>query len=360
MYHQMLFYCFIIIPAIFALASCTSVHPVSYHPPKAPILEGVLAVNEKLQAASPIGIGKLGTSEDIAIDSAGRIYGGIFNGKIMRLTINHENSEHFDIVSDTGGRPLGMDFDNEGNLVVADVKKGLLRIDPEGNVIVLVGLAESVGGLPVGFINDVDVSKDGCIYYTDSSTKWPAEKSFYDLIESRPYGRLLRYDPQTKTSEVLLKNLYFANGVALSQNEDFVLVNEMYHYQITRYWIKGRYKGQSDIFLNNLPGFPDGISGNGSGLFWVAIYSPRSKLADWLHPKSFLKRIFAKIPKSLIPKPTPYGFVMAINEDGKIVKCLYDPKGKKVRGVTSVEEYNGYLYLGNLTGEGIFRYPLCE
>lgn len=38
--------------------------------------------------------------------------------------------------------------------------------------------------------------------------------------------RLLQYDPKTKKSTVLMKNLHFANGVQLSNDESFVLVSE--------------------------------------------------------------------------------------------------------------------------------------
>jgi hypothetical protein len=58
---------------------------------------------------------------------------------------------------------------------------------------------------------------------------------------------------------VLLKDLYFANGVALSANEDFVLVNETYRYRISRYWLKGEQAGTQDVFIDNLPGLPDNL-----------------------------------------------------------------------------------------------------
>jgi len=38
--------------------------------------------------------------------------------------------------------------------------------------------------------------------------------------------RLLRYDPLHNSTEVLLENLHFANGVQLSRYDDFILVVE--------------------------------------------------------------------------------------------------------------------------------------
>ncbi len=72
--------------------------------------------------------------------------------------------------------------------------------------------------------------------------------------------------------------MYFANGVALSENEDFVLVCESARYRITRFWLSGPNKGSSDVFVDNLPGFPDGVSSDNRGTFWVALFTVRNAL----------------------------------------------------------------------------------
>ena len=87
-----------------------------------------------------------------------------------------------------------------------------------------------------------------------------------DLLEGRPYGRFIVYDPSTNEAEVLLKDLYFPNGVALSSSEEFVLINETWRYRILRYWLKGQHAGQKEVFIDNLPGFPDGVSSNDKGV----------------------------------------------------------------------------------------------
>lgn len=48
-------------------------------------------------------------------------------------------------------------------------------------------------------------------------------------------NRLLKYDPRTKSSTVLMREIHFANGVQLSQNEDFVLVSETAKSRVLRY-----------------------------------------------------------------------------------------------------------------------------
>ena len=72
-------------------------------------------------------------------------------------------------------------------------------------------------------------------------------------------SRLLVYDPAVQTTTVLLRDLNFANGVAVSHDQTYVLVNETGSYRVTRYWIAGRKKGTSDIFLDALPGLNDSM-----------------------------------------------------------------------------------------------------
>lgn len=49
-----------------------------------------------------------------------------------------------------------------------------------------------------------------------------------------PNRRLIKYDAKTKTLEVLLSGLHFANGVQLSRDEDFVLVSESARARVMR------------------------------------------------------------------------------------------------------------------------------
>ena len=344
----------VLLGAALALAGCP-ISPVAYEPPEAPPLEGPTAPNDALLATETFELaGSLG-AEDVDVDSEGRIYGGTDDGKILRITPGAEPT--VETFVDTGGRPLGLHFDAAGNLVVADAVKGLLSVAPDGSITTL---ATEAGGVPFLFTDDLDVASDGRIYFSDASDTHGVHDYMYDLLEARPHGRLLVHDPSTGTTEVLLDDLYFANGVALSSNEDFVLVNETYRYRITRYWLTGEKGGTSEIFIDNLPGFPDGVSSNGRGTFWVALFTVRNPIADWLHPHPTLKSMMAAMPRFTWPGPKPYGLVLALDEEGRIVRSLHDPEGDVIHPVTSAEEHEGHLYLGTLTGPVLGRLPLEE
>lgn len=327
------------------------IDPLAWEAPKAPAMSGILEPNDTLMKAQLLGQGQLHGPEDTAVDAQGRVYAGLQDGRIVRVLAD-DSVETF---ADTGGRPLGMDFDASGNLIVADAYKGLLSIDAKGAIKVLTTEAD---GLPFAFTDDLDIARDGTIYFSDASSRFEQPDYLLDLLEARPHGRLLAYDPATGATRVLLKDLYFANGVALSADEDFVLVNETYRYRITRYWLKGDKAGSHDIFIDNLPGLPDNLQGDRKGTFWVALPTPRKADADFLHRHPWLKAQLAKLPRFMWPKAIPYGFAIALDEQGNIVRSLHDTSGTHLRMVTSVKPVGDQLYLGSLDSDRIGRLDL--
>ncbi|WP_439888079.1 SMP-30/gluconolactonase/LRE family protein [Pseudomonas sp. MBLB4123] len=332
--------------ALYLAVTPSPIDPLAWQAPPAPAMTGVLEPNDTLMKAELIAKGQLQGPEDSAVDAQGRLYSGLHDGRIVRI----DASGRLETFAETGGRPLGMDFDAAGNLIVADAYQGLLAIDPQGRIEVL---SIEAAGVPFKFTNDLTIARDGRIYFSDASSRFEQPDYLLDLLEARPHGRLLRYDPRTKTTEVLLEGLYFANGVALSAEEDFVLVNETYRYRITRYWLEGDQAGTADTFIDNLPGLPDNLEGDGAGLFWVALPTPRKADADLLHRHPWFKAQLAKLPRVLWPKAIPYGLVVAIDEQGEIVRSLHDTSGSHLRMITSAKPVGDYLYLGSLDNDRI-------
>jgi sugar lactone lactonase YvrE len=338
----------ILLVSIFLLFP-SPIDPVAYSPPVSKGFVDGYSVNNGLDTAEVIALndGMYGP-EDVAVDSEGRIYGGLHDGRIVRILPDGSQ----EIFADTKGRPLGLHFDQHENLIVADSWKGMLSINPQGEITVLTTEADN---LPFAFADDLDIASDGKIYFSDASHKFNQPDYALDLLEGRGNGRLLVFDPTTGETTELLDNLHFANGIALSRDEDFVLVNETGRYQITRYWLKGEKAGTSDIFVDNLPGFPDGVSSNRNGVFWVAIPTPRNGDVDAAHPNPFLKKQLAKLPKFMQPAAVKYGLVLAFDEKGNLLGSYHDADGDPTYMVTSVEQVGDYIYLGSLEAPQIVR-----
>lgn len=336
------------------LLAPSPIDPVAYRPEPALPMEGPLAPNERLLAAEKLAVGEVLGPEDVAVDGEGRIYGGTEDGRIVRV-VEEAGGERVETFAVTGGRPLGLHFDAAGRLLVADGVKGLLAVDPAGAVEVL---STGADGVPFGFADDLDIASDGTVYFSDASWRFGVGEYLLDLMEARPHGRLLAYEPATGETRVLLSDLYFANGIALSEHEDFLLVVETYRNRITRYWLTGPRAGESEVFIDRLPGYPDGVAADRRGTFWVAMFTVRNPTADWLQPRPWAKRLLGKLPKLFWPKPKPYGFILALDEEGRVIESLQDPSGRHVPTITSVQPEGDTLYLGTLTGDWIGRLQL--
>lgn len=338
----------------YLLVAPSPVDPAAYDPPVKPALAGPTAPNEVLRQAEVLAVGYPGP-EDVYVDPQGNVYSGLVDGRIIRVLPDGK----VEVLVDTGGRPLGMEIGPQGDLIVADGVRGLLSVPlPNPTPESIKVLTTTVDGKPFGFTDDLAVASDGTVYFSDASSKFHESEYIYDLLESRPHGAVLSYHPATGETKVVLDDLYFANGVALSRDEDFLIVNETYRYRITRYWLKGEKAGTAEPFIENLPGFPDNASSNGQGTFWVALFTVRNDLVDGLHPHPWVKSLIAKLPKSFWPSPQPYGFVIAVDEQGQIIKSFQDPSGENLNTVTSAYERDNYLYLGSLINDRIGKFKL--
>lgn len=337
---------------IFFLLWPSPIDPAAYGPAPAPELAGVTAPNSALAAAERLGENQVMGPESPIVDGEGRVYAGLADGRIVRID---PLSGRLETLAETGGRPLALAFGGGEDLIVCDAARGLLRLTPDGD---LEALATGEGGVDFHFTDDLDIARDGRIYFSDASSRWGHETYLYDLLEARPHGRLLRYDPATRKTELLLGGLFFANGVALSPDEDFVLVNETYRYRVTRLWLKGPRAGQHEVFADNLPGIPDGIAASGRGTYWLAMYTVRNPAADALQPHPFLKRQLAKLPKLFWPKPARHGMAVELDAEGRILRTFQDAGGERVPHVTAVYESGGWLYLGNLHEPFLSRFRL--
>lgn len=326
--------------------------PAAWTPPVNPGLTGPYEQNSRLASVQRLSLGQGHAPEDVAIDAEGKIYGGFEDGRIVQLAADGTQPRVF---ADTQGRPLGLVFDRDGNLIVTDSIKGLLAINKAGEVTLL---ADEADGAKFGCLNDLDVAADGTIYFTEASRKFPMSQHVTDLLEHQPNGRLLAWDPTTRQAHTLLRDIYFANGVAVSPDQSFVLVAETGMYRVRRLWLRGPRAGQTDIFIDNLPGFPDGISSNGKDKFWLALVTPRQAIFDRLLPHPFLRKVVYRLPKFLQPAPQRYSFVLSLDPQGRVVDNLQNGSSGCYSQIANVVEHNNTLYFGSIGEDTLGRFAL--
>ncbi len=341
--------------------------PVVWQKPLPAPYVGDHAVNTKLANLQSIATGSEIGPEHLAVGPDGKLYAAMASGNVLRMQPDGSAQEVF---VNTQGRVLGFDFDAQGNLIAADAMRGLLSIAPNGSITVLVS---EVKGDPIRYADAVVVAKSGKMYLSDATTRFAPkdwggtfEASVLDILEQSSTGRIIEYDPATKTTRIVATGLSFANGVALSANERHIYVAETGKYRIWRIEVNAvdldvrqtsGLSGATHIVLPNLPGYPDNLmrglpTADGKPKLWVGLAKPRSQVVDGMAEKPLLRSITLRLPRFLWPIPPRYGHVIAFTEDGTIVQDLQDPTGVYPE-TTSVLETKERLYIQSLHAKNI-------
>ena len=346
--------------AAYLLLAPVPIEPVAWSAPTAPGYVGPHAPNTRLADLHSVSIGNESGPEHVALGPDGRLYAATASGAIVRMNADGTAPE---VWVNTGGRVLGFDFDAAGRLIAADAYRGLLAIAPDGWIEVL---ADRVGDDPIRYADAVVVARSGTIYFSDASGRFGAkawggtfEASVLDVLEHAATGRVLEYDPLTRRTRVLMNDLCFANGVALSADERTLFVAETCAYRVWAIAVgadalsaKTAATGttgtpQARVLLANLPGYPDNLMRGMNGRIWLGFTKPRGAAIDGLSDQPFLRKITVRLPKSLWPVPSAYGHVIAFDESGAIVADLQDPAGTYA-DTTGVTETADRLYIQSL------------
>jgi sugar lactone lactonase YvrE len=315
--------------------------PQTWQPLPAPPLTGEFEKNDALAEAALWKVGGEGP-EDVVVGSDGTAYAGTADGSIVAAT----ESGNVRQVADVGGRPLGIEWYGE-DLVVCNPTIGLQRVSMSGAVDTLV---DSVDGQPLLMTNNASVAADGTIYFSDSSTRWGFDTYVNDLVEGQSTGRVFALAPDGVITQIG-EGLQFANGVALDPAEESLFVAETGKYRVYRHWLAGDRDGETELFLDNLPGFPDNLS-VGSGTLWVAMVSPRQAVIDFMAPRSWMKTLTYRLPDALKPKPVRHGMVFGYDMDGRITHNYQDTTDR-VAITTTARLHENRLFIGSLHDEHI-------
>ncbi|CAO2840926.1 unnamed protein product [Amaranthus hypochondriacus] len=325
-------------------------------------------------------LGQIQGPESLAFDPLGRgPYTGVADGRILfwdgskwtQFAVTSSNRtacdpqpNPLDYIKNEHicGRPLGLRFDKKtGDLYIADAYFGLMKVGPQGGV--ATSLATEAEGVPLTFTNDLDIDADGNIYFTDSSSQYQRRHFMQLVFSGEGGGRVLKYDPITKKTSVLVNDIQFPNGITLSKDGSFLLFCEGAIGRLTRYWLKGEKAGTSELFAI-LPGFPDNIRTNQNGEFWVALHCRRSWANHLLASRPKLRDFLLKLPiKSkyqfmVFIGGWPHGVILKYSPEGKILQLLEDRPGKVVKAVSEVEEKEGKLWIGSVLMPFIAVYDL--
>ena len=327
-----------------------ALEPVARKTPPFPGLVGDYLPNEKLKNTALIEVPHFGP-ESIVKDSLGHFYTGLSNGDILQFDANGNKQT---IIANTGGRPLGMKIAPSGELIIADQKKGLLALNSNNALRVLV---DRYKGEKLLFVDDLDISEEGVVYFSNATQRNP-DVVENEAWEQRASGALFAHDLVSGKTTLLKDDLFFPNGIALNASQDYFVFSETFGLTLSKYWLRGEKKGTIEAFNNALPAYPDNITFN-KGIFWVAFPSQRAVEIEPIFELPFLRSILLRLPEAVrnAAIPNRYSMLLGFDESGKVIFNLQDPDGKFDR-ITSVLQVNERLYLGSLTEPSLGIYNL--
>ncbi|XP_076284521.1 adipocyte plasma membrane-associated protein Hemomucin [Lasioglossum baleicum] len=358
-----------------------------------------LEIKNRLKGAEVLYAGELKGAESFASYN-GELYTGIRGGYVVKV----DGKNIVPVVKfgqkcdglwqeEKCGRPLGLQFNDKGELFVADSYYGIFKVNVNTRQFTnIVNSSKPIDGKPPRIVNSIDIAKNGDIYWTDSSTDFPLHDGMYTAY-ANPTGRLIRYNAATKKNEVLLKNLAFANGVLLADDESFVIVNECFSSRIMKYHLKGPKTGQPEIFAEALPGVLDNIHTDGQGGFLVSVItyadSEHPVLIQSLTPHPYLRKMISRLfylieaPFKLLQDVYPNYYaerviysvgsfesvkgldtkemsvVLRMDKAGNVIDAIASDDGK-VNSISSAYIHDGNLWLGSPWLEYIMRVPLKQ
>eukprot|EP01061_Rhynchopus_euleeides_P008092 TRINITY_DN17135_c0_g1_i1.p1 TRINITY_DN17135_c0_g1~~TRINITY_DN17135_c0_g1_i1.p1 ORF type:complete len:471 (+),score=154.12 TRINITY_DN17135_c0_g1_i1:135-1415(+) len=282
------------------------------------------------------------------------------------------------------GRPLGFHVTPGNHILVCDSLKGLLDVDVSQVVATSGGATRVVSGgggvsvpirilanqapdgSPINYANDLDVCPATQKIFFSSSTAVGVAlnpQGYYDTFQSYllnalrgdASGRIFSFDNSTQVLELVHEGVWYANGVAASADGKYVYFAETSALRIRR---KCLVTGVVETVVDGLPGYPDGISRSPKGdTFWVSLVAPASPSMLLLpYPRMrLLASFFVGYVRYII---RPWGVVVEISEDGRILRTLADPRGEKVSFISSTNQVGNRLYFGNLVGNFVSYFDL--
>ncbi|OSC27624.1 strictosidine synthase [Mycobacterium vulneris] len=316
------------------------IHPVRWQPPPVEKLPDVPAPGVTVIPLPGNG------PEDVVVDSAGQLWTGLEDGRIVRISPEGGGGTVPKIIVDTGGRPLGLHVARDGRLLICDSHRGLLALQPEGGTLDV--LVESVGGRRLKFCSNVTETADGTIYFTESTSDYHFEHFTAPIVEARATGGLYRLGTDGTVS-TLVDGLYFANGVTATADGSALVFAETQARRLSKYWLSGPRAKTVTPLAVHLPGMPDNISTGADGRIWVAMVTEANPALESLFPRApIIRQVVWRLPERLQPRIKPEIWAVAFDPDSGAAVAGLRTAQPDFGSVTGLVEAAGKLWMSTI------------
>ncbi len=393
------------------------IKPKAFTHPLPKAFEGALKPNDYLSKATKLFEDKIVGPESLAVFN-GKIVTGADDGFIYQIDGNNlkplvrliENKCDNEPWNKTNcGRPLGIKFDSKGVLYVVEIDFGVFSVEDiftnEPKVKQVFDIKETEAlGKPSKFLDDLTIDEGAglngghVLYMSDVSTKFDLSQLML-TVGGSDTGRIIKYDINAKTVETIADNLLFPNGLEITDDKSAILFVEFIARQVSKHYIRGPKKGQTEVILTAIPGEPDNIrrSASKQETYWIGVSGLRTSAKpnelDYYLKKPLLRKLLCRVfhlfgngieligsifNNSLIEEygynfktgliamdfliDDSHGTVIEIDNNGKIINSLHSPNGtissiSEAREVR-ISENETVLYLGSFVNHYIGKLNL--
>ncbi len=235
--------------------------------------------------------------------------GNLFLVNVDTGVISKVSSEgNVETFVNTGGAPNGAKFHLNGDLYVADRRRGILAISPSGNIGVVVDTDQ---GKRFSGPNDLVFDLNGNLYFTDP----------HGSSAENPFGRVYRFSSSGELT-CLASGLAFPNGLVLSRDGQYLFVANTRKNRILRYVLTPPVR--SYVFSQLSGGWgPDGMALDMAGNLYIAHYGGGE--------------VIILNPKGEVVERVPVGGLYPTN-------VAFGGSGRKTLYVTEVETGSVYCF----------------
>jgi sugar lactone lactonase YvrE len=200
---------------------------------------------------------------------------------------------------DVGGVPNGICIDTHGNCIIANIGNGQVQsLAPDGSHEVLLTEAE---GKKMPAPNFPYIDSKERLWVSNSTEKEDINAA---LQNPRPDGCVVMLEKGR--AKIMTEGIFFANGLTLDREEEYLYVAETMQRDILRYSVTpDGVLGEAEIYgpkpLGEL-GFPDGIAFDEAANLWITF--PSWNAVGYITPQGELEMFLEDPERKVLNRPT--------------------------------------------------------
>jgi gluconolactonase len=231
------------------------------------------------------------------------LFSDIPNNRILRWD---ERTGRVEPYREPSGNANGNTRDLVGRLVTCEhLTRRVTRTNHDGTITVLM---DSYDGKPLNAPNDVIVSRDAAVWFSDPG--WGIVGNYEGDKADEQIGRYVwRIDPSTGAGEPVIEGMDRPNGLCFSPDESRLYVVDIGHIRV--FDMDGTRPVNGRVFVDMSPGGSDGIRCDRDGNLWAAAgdggagfdgvhcYAPDGTLLGRIHlPETCSNLVFGGVKKN--------------------------------------------------------------